>query len=220
MSKQLTLSIELLDSDSSINKKILNAIAEEFNDQIYNKISVIRSKIADGVVFMLKATDIYQSLTNGDLAGHFGLPVNNRTTMVDGIISTVANNLEVEFKPAKVMGGQFVNGISIGVLIKNFTDVLALSEAVVTTSKGQILPWLDWLLRAGNKMIISEHEIHLIGGKGRSGKAIMIKNNASVWRVPTQFSGTINNNWLIRTFTDNADDYLNMISGILKQELQ
>lgn len=220
MTSKLTLTVKLLESDQFIIKKILNGLAEEFNIRVQQKLPSIMNKIRQKTVILFKQTDTYTSLVNGDLAAHFGLPSSSRQSMVDAIIQKIADNMEAEFKPVKARAGGFTGGLELRVLVNNFSDILSMSEAFVLTEKGQVLPWLEWLLIKGNKLIISDHEIHLIGGHGRSGGAIMVKNTASAWRVPSQYSGVMSDNWLTRALTLGQDTYLDMIKTILEQELQ
>lgn len=219
MSKNFTFTIDLLEDDKTISNKILKGLAEEFNLRVSKKIAIIKNNISIEVVNFLKQSNIYKSLISGDLAAHFGLPISTRKTMVDNIVQKIGNNIEVEHRILKVRSGGFTGGVEIGILVKDFSDILSMSEAFVTTEKGQVLPWLEWLLIKGNKIIISEHEIHLIGGKGRSMGGIMVKNNAGVWRVPSEYSGVVSNNWLTRMFSDNIIQFSDIINKILEKEL-
>ena len=219
MPASFKFTIELLESDALISRKILQALSTEFNNRVQQQLPVILDKVRLQTVFFLKQTDTYLSLVGGELAAHFGLPINSRHAMVDAIIQKIADNIEGEFKPTRVRVGDFTGGLDLRILVKDLSDILTMAEAMVTTEKGQSLPWLEWLLIKGNKFIISEHEIHLRGGTGRSGGAIMVKNTASAWRVPSQYSGVMTNNWLTRAFDIGQSAYLDMITNILIQEL-
>ena len=220
MPKDILFSIELLETEEAIQKKILRALAEEFTLALKNKLPKITFEIQQLTGAFLKNTETYESLVNGELAAHFGLPIAFRKTMVDSIIQKIVDNIQITIKDYQLFGLKFRGEMTINVLIADFSDILSMAEAFITTEKGASLPWLEWLLIRGNQLIISEHEIHLIGGKGRSGHAIMVKNAASAWRVPIQFSGTKTDNWLTRAFKIYSDAYLDNISKILEQELQ
>jgi len=224
MPTSFNISVELLENDRAIGRKILEALADEFNNKVQNKIPNIRDKVADVTMNFIRATEVYDSLVTGGsdkkgLAAHFGLPSWGRQGMVDSIVNTIGANIEITFRPIKVRGNNFDGGMNIGILIKDFTDILSLPGASVVTAKSQMLPWLEWLLVRGNKIIIDEYEIHLISGKGRSNFAVMIKNNAAVWRVPSEYSGVMNDNWLIRAILDNVDNYKQVIQNIIEREL-
>jgi hypothetical protein len=211
--------LEILDSNEEIETKILKAIAVKLNNKIEGQINRIRDDISINIVKFLQETATYESLVFGELALHFGLPVRDRQQRIDAILNTVGRNIEIEYRPIKVVGKNFITNLQIGVLIKYFVDILSMSEAYVYTSKGYELPWLEWLLLRGDAIIVSNHEIKFFENKGRSGNAIMIKNNAGIWRVPIQYSGTIGSNWLIRAFTDNINGFLSIIENVLKRAL-
>lgn len=215
----MQLSIELLETDAQISRKILQEIADQFNKDVSGKLSSITQKIKLVTIDHLKSTSTYESLIKGRLAGHFGLPSSIREGMVNNIIQTIASHIQVRHDIIKVKGFNFSGGTTIEVLLSDFSDIIHMAEAFVYTERGQDLPWLEWLLIRGNEIIISQHEVHLIGGKGRSGRGIMVKNDASVWRVPSEFSGTIRNNWLTKAFLEQPDIYLNKIKDILEKEL-
>ena len=216
----INISIVLLDTPDQIEKKILKAIAEEFNSLMRQKITNIRGRVRSVTIDYIKTTETYNSLIDGDLAAHFGLPYASRQSMIDAIIEQIGNSIEIIVKPVKASGKKFQGGTTINILVKNFSDILSMAEASIPTENGLVLPWLEWLLIRGDRLIISEHEIHLIRGKGRSDMAIMVKNAAGSWRVPSQYSGTIKDNWLTRALKVNQDRYLDTITNILKQELQ
>jgi len=220
MSKDLRFSLELIDSTPTIAKKILKAIAEEFNNRMLNRMPNIEYQIHNLTIQHIKATDTYDSLVNGELAAHFGLPSASRQGMVDSIVDRVANSIRIDFKPIRQFGKGFRGETTINILVRDFSDVLNLTDAFVSTEKGQLLPWLNWLLIQGDRLIISEYDINLVPGKGRSNMAVMIKDNAAAWRVPPQYAGTVANNWLTRAFKNNSKQYFDGIANILRRELQ
>ena len=219
MSK-LKFDLVLVDTPDQISKKILKAAAEEFNTRLNKKIARIRERVKNLTINMIKQSDTYESLISGELAAHFGLPSTNRQAMVDAIIEKIGESIKIDVKPVKQFGKGFRGQTTISVMVNDFSDILSMTEAFVSTEKGQILPWLEWLLLKGDAIIISEHDVRLVGGKGRSGGAVMVKNSAAAWRVPPEHSGTIRDNWLTRTLTIYRDKYLKAIGQIIKQELE
>lgn len=216
---RLRFSIDLLDTNDQIEKNILKAFAADFNIVAQQKLPTIKQQIQTSTLSFLQQTEIYTQLVSGVLAGHFGLPAGSRRGMVDSILQKVANNIEVTYKPIAVRGKKFVNGMYFGILIRDFSDILSMAESLVTIEDGSQLPWLNWLLISGNKILVSEHDVKFMSGKGRSGFAVMVSNKAGVWRVPPEYSGTITNNWLTRAFNENPDRFLDIIKNILEKEL-
>lgn len=217
---QLNFSIDLLETDNVIGRRILKALVEEFNKNIPPIISKVTNLIRQETFHFFKNTPTYRSLLDGELAGHFGLPTGNREGNLDTILTTIVNNMVIEYKPINLRGSTFANGISVSVLIKDFSDILALAQSAVITEKGEILEWLDWLLRAGDKIIIRDYEIDFRDGTGRSGLATMEELSGGVWRVPPEYAGTISDNWLTRALLSNSKTYLNLLDNIIFSELK
>ena len=219
MSK-IDVSVLLPESDTVIKSRILRAFIKEVNDHVANKIDNIRNSVRSATFNFYRGTETYDSLVNGELAGHFGLPLQNRQNNIDTILSTISNSIEVTFKPFKLVGSNIVNGLTIRVLLSDFSDILALPQATIITEKGDALDWLRWLLLAGDKIIIKEYEVDIRPGDGRSGMGLMVSEQGGVWRVPPEFSGTMNNNWLTRTLVENSQPYLSILGNIIRKELQ
>ena len=215
----MRLTIDLLESNTQIERKILQGIAEDFNALMLSKINDIREKIDIATVMFLKGSETYTSLVSGELAAHFGLPSFNRQTMVDNIINKIGDSIEIEYIPVKVRAGNFTGGANIQVLVKDFSDILSMIESTIITEKGQILPYLEFLLLRGDRIIISEYDVKMGTGTGRSGKAIMVKGSAKSWRVPPEYSGVAGDNWLTRYFEIYQQAYSNIIGQILQIEL-
>jgi hypothetical protein len=215
----MQFTIELLETNKQIEQKILEGIAEDFNSLIQPKLIDIREKISVATVAFLQGSETYESLMRGELAGHFGLPVWGRRMMINNVVQKIGDNIEIDYTPVRVRAGGFIGGAEIGVLIKDFSDILAMMEASVDTEKGQILPWLEFLLLRGDQIIISQYDIKMETGTGRSGKAIMVKGSAKAWRVPPEYSGVAGDNWLTRYFEIYQQAYSNIIGQILQIEL-
>lgn len=216
----ISINVKLLEKNNIIEKKILKGIAEDFNKFVGRKIDRIASLIRIETFSFLQRTSTYYSLVDGELAGHFGIPSANRKFNIDSILRVITNNIKVEYKPARVIGNRFSDPLKIGVVISDFSDILSLPQATIITENDDVLEWLKWLLSAGDRIIISEYEVDLRPGQGRSGLAVMIQEEAGAWRVPPEFSGTLGDNWLTRAFLSNPDAYLSIIGDIIKKEIQ
>lgn len=213
----LDITIDLLESNKKISNKILRALLEDVNKSFRSIIGKIENRIRAETISYLQGTGTYESLIDGDLAGHFGLVIGARKTHVDAILQVIANNIEVEFKEYRLRADSFVGGIFIRAIIADFSDILDLPQATQFTERFEPLPWLRWLLTAGDRIIIKKYEIRFYPGEGRSGKAIMMEDDAEVWRVPPEYSGTETNNWLTKDILHR--DYLSIIDNIVSEEI-
>lgn len=218
MAQEIT--IKLLESKKEISRKITQSIAKELSLAFRKAGPRIAGKIRSQTQKTLEGTEIYQSLVSGELSQHFGFERLGGRARVDEIVATIVNNINVKYESIKAIGSNLKGGLSIGILLEGFTDILGLPASVVVTEKGQALPWLEWLLIRGDSIIITEHSIRFEPGRGRSGGAIMIQNNAGVWRVPPEYAGTVNDNWLTRGLIDASNIYISAINSIVKTELE
>ena len=133
------------------------------------------------------------------LAGYTGVfQIREKTTSPAVILELTTENggLEVNFQPS------------------TFDNLIGLPEGHVKYSDGD-LHWLNWLLNAGDTIIIVNYQYNPATGMGRSGLGTMIPGG--VFRVPPQFSGTSDNNFITRALlgTTQEDQIINLIKDIL-----
>jgi len=216
----MSIYIDIVETDRQIATLILQDIVKQLNRIIPTKLKSIDTKVRLATFNFIKNTTTYESLVRGELAGHFGIPIRGRQNRIDNIVAAISNRMEISYKPITIQAGRFAHGLRFGVLLQDLSEVLGLPGSKILTEKGQVLPWLDWLLVFGDTIEISEYEIKFQAGKGRSARAIMIADNAGSWRVPPEFSGTLNDNWLTRAFKNNINPYSLIIENIIKSELQ
>lgn len=209
-------SIKLLESDSTIRKMILQALEEDVSKTINRAIPEIKIKIQNLLSNSIKTSNEYQSLINGRLRFEFGLP--DSGNMVDKIIDTWLNNVNINMKSISINNNGLSGGFSLGMVAADFQDVLSLPEAQMTdTDRGYSLPWLQWLLLDGNKVLVKDYTV-VFGPNpySRTGYAIMKNESSSSWRVPAESAGTISNNWITRVIDSLSDD----VSNIIIQEIE
>jgi len=192
----LKFNIKLVDSDSAVNKAILNALIPELNkylDKIYNRMS---NEIPDILINNIQAQPEYDSLLGGQLQGEFGI-VDPQNRLND-ILNTIKNGKVVTKTPVSITGQKIKGGIKLEMVRKDLQDLLSLGSASFSTEKGSNLEWLKWLLTEGDSIIITSHEF-IFGSSpfSRTGLGIM-RQSSSGWRVPPEFAGSINNNWITR----------------------
>jgi hypothetical protein len=191
-------------------QEMVNAEAiRVLNSRVPRVVSDIEAGIAHGLKHVLVNNDEYESLTTGgDLAQHFGLEKSQAITKLDNIIDTIIGSIQVKFKRFQNRTGTIQGGITVSAIKDDFIDIISIPAGQVVTDKGQSLPWLEWLLIEGDRIIITDFEIQMGPSPySRAGDAIMIPKKAGVWRVPPQFSGTQTNNWITRA-VDDASTFL------------
>ena len=178
------------------------------------------SKIQNGVLKSLRTivrerimeSPEYNSIVGGTLKGELGLP--DGISRITAIIEAWVLSIRVKVKAGS---GKSLGSLSIQMIDSSYSDVLGLAESVLryTNRKGKSvsLDWLKWLLTEGGSTIVSEYEF-TPSSRGRTGLGVMIKSRGG-WKVPAQFAGVANDNFVTRSFEGIAKD----IEIIISQEI-
>lgn len=205
----MKFSVKLLDTDADIKKKIITALKEEIDSTFNKAIPKINIDLQTALKQAIQNQPEYQSLLSGQLRLEFGIP--NPNLSVETIINQWISNVNIERKPSTINSRGISTGFSIGMVASDYGDVLALSEASVTDVKGYSLPWLNWLLLQGGKIIVRNYSVELGPfSTSRTGGAIM-RPSSTNWRVPPEFAGTLTNNWVTRAIDSIESDIFSII---------
>jgi len=214
MSRNGNLSIKLLESDRTIKSKIHKAIKEEINKLINrNKDSVVRD-LRDSIgVWIRVQPEISSLLADGQfdsLNAQFGLPVGSASAAVNQIVNSTLSSLRVNVKP---LNDKLKGGIEFNFQNTDYMNLLGLGVGHIRTELGADLHWLDWLLIQGDTTIVKGYE-YSPGNKGRSMGGYM--NTGNAWRVPPEYSGTKDNNFITRAFVNRDAEIENILKRLLK----
>jgi hypothetical protein len=196
----MIINLKLLESDSEISNMILYTIKEILNNTFDKSLKNLRNTIPAHVKNAIMAEPEYGSLINGKLRYEFGIP--DASNSVNAVVDAWANNINIETIPIVISGNSLKGGFSINMIQDDYSDVLNLAASTVKDSKsGALLPWLEWLLLYGGQIIIKNYKVQMGPNvNSRTGMAIMVSSKEN-WRVPPEFAGTKNNNWISRALT-------------------
>ena len=91
------------------------------------------------------------------------------------------------------------------------------TEASYTTLKGRVIPWLEWLLIAGDKTLLADYVFteDVSVGTSRTGLGLMRQQNTGRWHVPREFAGTAKNNFVTRALSRLENEVIT----IMQQEV-
>lgn len=190
--------IQIGSAQISSNRGLLRALSNQVK-QMFRKSQIpLRTKIRLIVKQALINCPEVESLRSGTLKYDFGL-VSDYT---DLLVNNISEAIEIEYKPIQIS----FSGVSSALVIYingQWLDTITKSSywAYIPTENGQ-LPWLDWLLTAGDSVVVAGYSV-AYGNWGRSGGAIMLKYNN--FQVNPQYSGTITDNFLTRAIEKNQD---------------
>jgi hypothetical protein len=201
----LSFNVKLTESNNVIAQNMLKALLPEINKYFNDIYQNMKQNISNIVVNYIKAQPEYESLISGKLKAEFGLP--DATSRINSILSAIESGAMVQTKPLSATGGKLRGSIKLQMIQKDFSDLLSLGDSSFTTEKGSNLEWLRWLLIEGDNIIISEY--YFIAGPystSRTGMGIMHGFQGGSWRVPPEYAGNVNNNWITRAIDAASSD--------------
>lgn len=211
----MKFSLKLLEDDASITRLVL----ENLQDQLQNKIFKALPSISSDIKMLVKNALInepeYSSLKAGTLKAEFGI---SNSSAIDSVIDALVNTLEVQSNPVKLTKNSLSGGFVLKMIKSDnisgiiYTDI----ASVIDDVNGYALPWLEWLLLRGNEIIVRKYSVNYVNSpRSRSGMALMVQSNKS-WRVPPNFSGTENNNWITRAISKIDKEIVRIIQSSLE----
>lgn len=215
----------------AFKKNILTDLANQINVDLGRNIDKIKQVVRTLIEDIVINCPEMQSLRDGEqLAKSFGIKLGTGDSIIQAIAKQVALSADIIHNPVSFFGKQPNGGIHIGIIKDDYRDIIGLPIAKYistnqTTGESTLIPWLEWLIFAGDSIIIKTYSI-AIGKfkKSRSGGAIMRKitkkadvkkiygpfnkqNSAVGWRVPPKYSGLDNNNFLTRAFNLRQSEF-------------
>lgn len=193
----------LVDFDlTGLENAFLTEFADYLNKSIGNAVNIVRAKIPVFVNDRIKNSQEYFDITSGFAFGEIGQP--GISKVVEGVINAIIAAIQVKIEPCVVRNNQIEGAIEIGILRKDFAEVLAVNGVQFTSvnSRGisTEVPWMKWLLFEGTAKVVSNFKFSLDERNikySRTGTGIMF-NNREGWNVPPTIAGIAENNWLTR----------------------
>lgn len=214
------ITLKLLDGIKSITTKAMKAIIGSLNRAFAGASSSIAEDLRKEAREWLNDEQVIRDLRgSGTLNAEVGLPVGQASSAADSIVEAVLQSLDVQFKKFNT---NLDGGLSIGIQPEDFQNILGLGNATIVTEKGQKLDWLRWLLESGNRIIIRDYELEYGRYKSRSRSgtgAIMVKKGKRGWRMPSQYAGTADNNFVTRAFEGREDDIARIVEKRVKSKI-
>lgn len=194
----------ILDSEEEFRKNFSKAICKEINYRVEYKLNTILQECKKIVLDILTSCAFYIDVANGKLDADLGFKQSEGKIKLDNLFQIIINEIDIQFRKFRFQSGEIQGGVDIFILEDTFQSLLKEIDAIIITDKFQILEWLRWFLLEGNKVIIFNYQVQLGNFPStisRSGQAIMTKGG--MWKVPTQYAGTQNDNALTRAIDDN-----------------
>ena len=190
------VTINIVESDSQIEKMILHALVKEANKILNSVKNNIVNNVKPVVRKALNSSLTLESLRQGVLKADFGLTRDPTPAIID----TIVNSVEVRTTRLSAVGSSIKGGLMLTVQPTDYS-LLTTSPAIGgQVIKGGIMPWLDWLLVSGDAIIIANFGVEY-GPYGRSGGGRMVEEKRP-FKVNTNHSGTLDNNFITRAIDE------------------
>lgn len=208
----MRISIKLKETAKQIEAKIHQALVDKINQKLklgQNKaIQKARSYVKRWV---LSQPEMQSIAMGGSLAGEFGIPTGQGGPIAESVATAVSLATTFEFTP---FNNKFKGSAILNFQPLTFANLLSLPTGYVNTLKSGRLHWMDWILIEGNKTIVVGYEYVPEGGEGRSGLGKMSKG--TMWRVPPQFAGTRQDNFITRAFLGKEKQIASLFAEIVR----
>lgn len=208
---QLKFKVIVTDPPNIIEHRIKKIIADKINLDVKSAINKALVQVPKIIRNSLYNSPEVQSLLDGDLKAELG--VINAKPVIEYIIDKLIDSFVVQYKPFSSFDTIMKGKVEFYMLPSQaIQDIISSGSASYLTQKGVKIPWLEWLLTLGDKIIVRKYTVDFINTKGsRTGLATMKPNKRRGWRVPPQFSGTEHNNFITRAMDEAANDIGNFL---------
>jgi hypothetical protein len=214
MVKKGEIFVELVDTNSKIKKDLLKALATEANKVLASNVRRVEKEIKSAVARWISSSDEFNAIETenaiNSLNAQLGLLPGQGALAVEQIKRAVISSIEVELTSKK---NKKINDISLKIKVQpeDFQNILGLSSGVVITDAGASLEWLNWLINLGTSTVVFGFS-YTPSVDGRSGGGKM--DSGGTWRVPPQYAGTIDDNFITRALNGNQREIQKILEGI------
>jgi hypothetical protein len=199
------ISIRITEKDKTISGKIADSVSKLFNSLIRRKQAAIIKDIRVLIYRWVNRQPEMQDILagkNGILGPQLGINAGEEASIVHNICTAAASAFSIDVKQ--------IDTSNFGTVKLNFgnyafTEFLELPDSTIVTEKGEVLNWMDWILKMGSSPIVIGYRFAPKEGKGRSGGGIMIKKG--VWSVPERYTGLPSDNFITRALLDTSNMY-------------
>lgn len=201
----MSVKLQMVTPVGQFQDKVIRAMYAELQKKLTSP--AFKTSIRRGVMPLLekalRAQPEYQDMVAQDGRLRAELGVVDSESAMESLVQTWARSTEVRVNRPRIVGNRILGTIiTVRAIRADYQDVLQQAWASYTTERGQDIPWLDWLLTKGDAILVANHKIWhppIPTARSRTGtNTIMVKTKGQGWGVPTEYSGTDENNFATR----------------------
>lgn len=212
------ITIEFKEKEAEFKAKVYRTVARYLDALLFRKkgaiIRDIRALVPEWIESQPEMMELlYNDGKVGSLGAELGLPIGTGPNAVRAITNAVVDSIAIDI--TKINKKTLNGGITAKFMPATFIDLLNIPEGTIRTEIGENLPWLKWLLMEGVGTIIVGYKFHFARG-GRSKGGYMTEGG--VWKIPPQYSGTKENNFVTRALTAKKNE--KQISEVFKRHIR
>lgn len=199
---------------SKFNDEITAIFQQEIRERIKQTIKALRKRVIDTFYECLtEDSETYEELNNAfGLQGELGVV----DYYVAETAAAISKMISLETIPPT---GKNLGGFRLTFVKGGMESILSLPYAQYETNKGVTIPWLQWLLTAGNSILISDYIIGVekdFGKYSRTGMLIMMPKKGGSFSIDAQNSGTENHNWITKAIAQAQPRIERMLMGAIQ----
>ena len=190
----MEISLKVVTPDNVIQKRILTAMRDHLNKSLSGVQRKVKISAQNLLMSALSGSSETQSLLSGELRSELG--IQNPSGEVDNIFNAIVNATEVVLKKVSIRGSHLHMNLILTAVPFDLNTIVA-GAGTYSTEKGVAIDWFKWLTTLGDAVIVRQHEsISGFPSTSRTGDKIMIKGRG--WRVPPEFAGHAEDNFVTR----------------------
>jgi hypothetical protein len=176
-------------------KNVINELRERAKSLVQRNYSKIRRAVKPVIVDAIYDCPEMESLRSGKL--RYDLGVKTDPTLL--ISWSVADTMKLQY----AYSNQYIFNFSISIQPGRYENLLNLPQSVFISENGKKVPWLEWLLTNGTKVIMADFGVLYKEGAGRTDGAITVKN-VTPFMIDPAFAGVSGDNFISRALNKNA----------------
>ena len=195
MAGQLKFGLKLITPTRRIEQDILKSAIKHLNSRLTKLPSRITKRARALITSALNSSPETASLIGGKLREEMG--VVDASSELQNIFNAIAQTVNVTSSSARLRGANISMKVRLTAVPFDLDNIVG-GAGSYTTQKGATIPWFQWLVSAGDRIIVRDYDVE--GGypkRSRTGDMIM-KEGRKGWRVPPEFAGSPSNNFVTR----------------------